>query len=144
MEMDEVKEWWNEHIQELFRDQRQDTLNLSTNDDGPTILKKSEVKCAMRRMNRGKAVGKDGIALGMILALREFSVNELTKLFNKIYDLGNIIECMCEPVVVTLPKVEGTLECKKHRNISKMSQVAKYFKILVHLFSSRDNYINYL
>ena len=39
MEMDEVKERWNEYIQELFRDQRPETLNLSTNDDCPTLLK---------------------------------------------------------------------------------------------------------
>ena len=124
MEMDEVKERWNEYIQELFRDQRPETLNLSTNDDGPTILK-SEVKCAMRSMKKGKAVGEDGVALEMILALGEFGVNELTKLFNKIYASGNIIKCMCESIFITLPKVEGTLECKKHRTISIMSQVTK-------------------
>ena len=32
---------------------------------------------------------------------------------------------MCESVFVTLPKVEGTLECKKHRMISIMSHVTK-------------------
>ena len=65
------------------------------------------------------------MALEMILTLGEFGVNELTKLFNKIYASGNIIECMCESIFITLPKVEGTLECKKHRTISIMSQVTK-------------------
>ena len=124
MEMDEVKERLKVYIQELFRDQIPDTLNLSTNDDG-TIILKSVVNCAMRSMKKGKAVGNDGEALEMISALRVFGVNELTKLFNKIYASGNIIEYMCESVFNTLPKVEGTLECKDHRTISIMSQVTK-------------------
>ena len=124
MEMEEVKDRWNEYIRELFQDQRPETVTLSTNDDGPTILK-SEVECAMRGMKKGKAVGEDGVALEMILTLGEFGVIELTKLFNKIYTSGNVVECMCESVFVTLPKVEGTLECKKHRTISIMSQVTK-------------------
>ena len=119
-----MKDRWNEYVRELFRDQRPETLNLLTNDEGPTILK-SEIECAMRSMKKGKAVGEDGIALEMILALGEFGVIELTKLFNKIYASGNVIECMCESVFITLPKVEGTLECKKHRTISIISQVTK-------------------
>ena len=124
MEMDEVKGRWNEYIRELFGDQRPETLNLLSNDDGPIILK-HEVECALGSMKKGKAVGEDGVALEMILALGEFGVDELTKLFNKIYASGKIIECMSESVFIALPKVEGTLECKKHRTISIMSQVTK-------------------
>ena len=89
--MDEVKERWNEYIQELFWDQRPGTLILSTNDDGLTILK-IEIRFAMRSMKKGKAVGDSSVAQKMILALEEFCVNELTKLFNENNASGNNIE----------------------------------------------------
>ena len=54
-----------------------------------------------------------------------FWVIELTKLFNKKYALGNIIECMCHSVFIILPKAEGTMECKNQRIIIIMSQVTK-------------------
>ena len=41
------------------------------------------------------------------------------------YDDGNIVKSLCESVFVTIPKVEGTLECSKHRTISIMSQITK-------------------
>ena len=46
----------------------------------------------MRSMKKVKAVGEDGVVLEMLLALGEFGVIELTKLFNKTCASGNIIE----------------------------------------------------
>ena len=89
MEMDKVKERWNDYMQQLFRDQKPETLNLSPKDDGPTILK-NEVKCAMRSMKKGKAVGEAGAGQEMILAMGEFSVNGQTNNFKKIYASGII------------------------------------------------------
>ena len=76
-------------------------------------------------MKKGKAVGGDGIALEMLGSMGEFGIRELTKLFNKMYDSGNVISSLCESLFVAIPKVEGTLECSKHRTISIMSQVTK-------------------
>ena len=41
---------------------------------------------------------------------------------------------MCESIFVAIPKVEGTLECSKHRTISVMSQITK---ILLRVILSR-------
>ena len=76
-------------------------------------------------MKKGKAVEEDGVALEMILALGDFGIDQLTTLFNRIYSTGNFVKCMCESVFIALPKVEGTLECAKHRTISIISQVTK-------------------
>ena len=124
MEIEDVKERWSEYIEDLFRDQRPDSLNLSLNDEGPGIMNE-EVRLAVKSMKKGKAVGEDGVALEMIIALGDFGIEELTKLFNRIYNTGNFVKCMCESVFIALPKVEGTLECGKHRTISIISQVTK-------------------
>ena len=112
-------------MRELFEDQSPETLNLSTNADGPTILK-SEIECSMRSMKKMNDVGEDGVKLEMILVLGEFGAIELTKLFKNIYASDNFIECMCESIFITLPKVEGILEYMKHRIISIMSKVTKF------------------
>ena len=52
-------------------------------------------------------------------------VPELNKVFNKMYDTDNVISSLCDSIFVALPKVEGTLDCSKHRTISIKSQVTK-------------------
>ena len=85
--IEEVKARWDEYICELFADDRPDFVNFELDTEGPTILQQ-EVRYAMESMKKGKAVGGDDIALEMLLALGDFGVRELTKLFNKIYDTG--------------------------------------------------------
>ena len=124
MEEEEVKARWDEYIGELFLDDRPDILNLNLEEEGPIILQQ-EVRSAIESMKKGKAVGEDGIALEMIIAMGDYGRKELAKLFNKIYETGNVISSLCESIFVALPKVEGTLDCSKHRTISIMSQVTK-------------------
>ena len=124
MEEEEVKERWSEYIGELFLDQRPDSMNIQYNNEGPEILQQ-EVRAAIESMKKGKAVGSDDIAIEMIQALGVFAIKELTGLFSKMYENGNIIKSLCESIFITIPKVEGTLECSKHRTISIMSQITK-------------------
>ena len=125
MEIEEVKLRWNEYVGELYNDERPEVSEIRIeNDEGPTILKE-EVVCAMRSMKSGKAVGGDGISVEILQALGDFAIDHLTSLFQKIYETGNIVESMCDSVFIALPKVEGTLECSKHRTLSIMSQVTK-------------------
>ena len=125
MEIEDVKLRWSEYVGELYDDERPEAREISIeNNEGPTILKE-EVRCAMASMKSGKAVGGDGIAIEVLQALGDFAIDQLTSLFQKIYETGNIVDSMCESVFVALPKVEGTLECNKHRTLSIMSQITK-------------------
>ena len=58
-------ERWDEYISQLFRDNRQENINIPYNGEGPPILKE-EVEVAMNKMKFGKGVGNDGIALEML------------------------------------------------------------------------------
>ena len=79
----------------------------------------------MNKMKFGKAVGIDGIALEMLKALGNFAVEKITTLANKIYESGELTSHMSKSVFIAIPKVQGTLECEKHRTINIMSQVTK-------------------
>ena len=125
MEIEDVKRRWSEYVGELYNDVTPEMSEIVIeNNEGPTILRE-EVRCAMESMKSGKAVGGDGVAVEMLHALGDFAVEQLTSLFQKIYETGNIVDSMCESVFVALPKIEGTLECSKHRTLSIMSQITK-------------------
>src|SRR5215469_11545445 len=79
----------------------------------------------MNIMKFGKAVGNDGIALEMLKALGNFAVEKIIILANKIYESGELASQISKSVFIAISKVQGTLECEKHRTISIMSQVTK-------------------
>ena len=125
MDIEEVKARWNEYVSELYHDDRPEENDIEiVNDEGPEIMR-SEVEAAIKEMKAGKAVGGDGVAAEALQALGDFAIDQLTSLFQQIYQSGNIIDEMCDSVFVALPKVEGTLECSKHRTLSIMSQITK-------------------
>src|SRR5215469_15342755 len=130
MGKEEVVERWDEYISELFRDNRQENINIQYNREGPPILKE-EVEDAMNKMKFGKAVGNDSIALEMLKVLGNFAVKKITTLANKIYEFGKLTSQMSKSVFITISKVQGTLECEKHRTISIMSQVTKILLMVV-------------
>src|SRR5215469_14947789 len=124
MVKEEVMGRWDEYISELFRDNRQENINIQYNGEGPPILKE-EVEDAMNKMKFGKAVGNDGIAIEMLKALGNFAVEKITTLANKIYESVELTSHMSKSVFIAIPKAQGTLECEKHRTISIMSKVTK-------------------
>ena len=125
MDIEDVKTRWNEYVSELYHDVRPEENDIEiVNDEGPEIMR-SEVEAAIKEMKAGKAVGGDGVAAEALQALGDFAIDQLTSLFQQIYQSGNIIDEMCDSVFVALPKVEGTLECSKHRTLSIMSQITK-------------------
>ena len=125
MDVEEVKSRWSEYIAELFFDERPDSSEIRIDDDEGPMIMKDEVKAAIASMKTGKAVGEDGIDVEVIQALGDFGVDQLTSLFQKMYETGYVVESLCESVFIALPKVEGTLDCSRHRTLSIMSQITK-------------------
>ena len=63
----------------------------------------------------------------VLQALADFACDQLTSIFQIIYESGNMTDRMCDSVFVALSKVEGALECSKHRTLSIMSQNTRIF-----------------
>ena len=91
---------YSEYIGELFLDQRPESINIQFNNEGPVIVQQ-EVRAAIESIKKGKGVGKDEISIEMIQAIRDFAIKELTGLFNKMYDNGNILKSLYESIFVT-------------------------------------------
>ena len=69
----------------------------------------------------------------MIEAPGEVAINKVVALANKIYESGEISEMIKKTEFIVISRKEGAIECKKHRTISIMSQVAKIVLKLVGL-----------
>ena len=63
----------------------------------------------------------------------EAGITEITNLSNMMYK-GGCFSKMNTSVLITLPKVSGTTECEKHRNIRLMSHVSKLVLCVIYIY----------
>ena len=74
-----------------------------------------------------KPPGPDGITTEMLVAVGEVGILELTELSNMIHNQGSFPSELNKSIIITLPKVNGTIKCEKHRTISLMSHVTSWY-----------------
>ena len=79
----------------------------------------------MKKIKKGKALGPDSINIELLEAVEEFGVDQITKIFNNIYETGQIPEDLSKSIFIALPKKAGAIECELHRTISLMSHLTK-------------------
>ena len=96
MEMEDILKRWTEYIKELYEDE-QEVINLEVDEQGPENMKE-EIRAAMNKMKKGKAIGKGGIAVEMLEALGEKGIESIKDIANKIYNTGILPEQMIEVV----------------------------------------------
>ena len=123
---------WNEYIQELYSNDRQEP-QPENNNDGPPIIR-AEVNEAIRQMKNNKSPGPDKITKEELEALDETGIDTVVKLLNDIYNTGYIPEELRRSIFIALPKKPGAVECEEHRTISLMSHV---LKILLRIIMKR-------
>ena len=132
-DQDQIRRRWKEYIRELYADDTKEKKPVIRKDMKRRKIDEGEIKIAMSKMKRGKAVGNDQIAYEMIEALAEFGVSKITEIANYIYDSKERPRQMLESVFIPVPKKPGTPECKEHRTISLMSHVTKIvLRVLLH------------
>ena len=84
-------------------------------------ITRREVEHALRGMPEKKSPGPDGITTEMLEAAGEIGILELTELSNMIHNQGSFPNELNKSIFITLPKVNRTIKCEKHRTISLMS-----------------------
>ena len=124
-DQDQIKRRWTEYIRELYAADTKEKKPVIRKDMNSRKIDEGEIKIAMSKMKRRKAVGNDQIAYEMIEVLDEFMVSKITEIANYIYDSVESQRQMLEPVFIPLPKKPGTTQSKEHRTISLMSHVTK-------------------
>ena len=117
-ETEDIRKRWEEYIAVLFHDDREenDDVKAVLHGSGPSILKE-EVQWALKNSKTEKA-SLDKVVVEMPIALQEDGVDLMWKLFNKIYETGQIPTEMLKSVFIAIPKKPNTLECENHRAIS--------------------------
>ena len=124
MEKDEILSCWSEYIGELYNDGNSgDMPDIAAEIESP--ITRREVEHALRGMREKKSPGPDGITTVMLVAAGEVGILELTELSNMIHNQGSFQSELNKSIFITLPKVNGTIKCEKHRTISLMSHVTK-------------------
>ena len=125
MEKDEILSRWSEYIGELYNDDnRGDMPDIVAEVESP--ITRREVEHALRGMPEKKSPGPDGITTEMRLAAGEVGILELIELSNMIHNQGSFLSEHNKSIFITLPKVNGTIKCEKHRTISLMSPSPHY------------------
>ena len=72
-----------------------------------------------------KSPGPDDIVTEMLVAAGDMGIAELTKLSNMMYIQGGFPSELNNYIFITMPKVNGSTKCEKHRTISLMSHITK-------------------
>ena len=113
-ESEDIRKRSEEYRASLFHGDREenDDIGVISYESGPSILK--GVQLALQNSKTGKAGGPDDVVVEMLIALQENGVDLLWKLFNKIYEIGQIPpELVCfhryPPKNLTLWNVKTTV-----------------------------------
>ena len=124
MEKDEILSRGSEYIGELYNDDnRGDMPDIAAEVESP--ITQREVEHALRGMPEKISPGPDGITTEMLVAAGEVGLLELTELSNMIHNQGSFPSQLNKYIFITLPKVNGTIKCEKHRTTGVMSHVTK-------------------
>lgn len=71
----------------------------------------------------------------MLEALDELGIKITTEIANKVYSTGELTDQMCQSVFITIPKIQGTLESKKHRTSKITNHLT--LKIILRVIANR-------
>ncbi|KAE8668068.1 Armadillo repeat-containing protein LFR [Hibiscus syriacus] len=100
--------------------------HTTTNDCPTSRIGFEEVKMALRKMGRDKAVGPDQIPITVRLALGEEGVKWLTNMFNIILETAKMPEEWRESTVIPIYKNKGDPQrCGNYRGIKLLSHTMK-------------------
>ncbi|KAE8676336.1 General transcription factor IIE subunit 1 isoform 3 [Hibiscus syriacus] len=138
----DIKRGWGNYFLGLFNDGaspcRENTIDGSadhhtTANDFPTSrIEIEEVKMALRKMGRDKAVGPDQIPITVWLALGEDGVKWLTNIFNIILETAKMPEEWRESTVIPIYKNKGDPQrCGNYRGIKLLSYTMKLWERVI-------------
>ncbi|KAE8675269.1 HAD-superfamily hydrolase, subfamily IG, 5'-nucleotidase isoform 2 [Hibiscus syriacus] len=138
----DIKRVWGSYFFDLFNDGaspcRDSTVDGSADhhtmaNDCPTSrIRFEEVKMALRKMGRDKAVGPDQIPITVWLALGEEGVKWLTNIFNIILETSMMPEEWRESTVIPIYKNKGDPQrCGNYRGIKLLSHTMKLWEMVI-------------
>ncbi|RJG15641.1 hypothetical protein D4A39_16580, partial [Alcanivorax profundi] len=130
-----VMERWKEYYdEEVNKENDRESRVVEANKVEKEVerISKGEVRRALKRMKRGKAVGPDDIPVEVWKCLGEMAVEFLTRLFNKVLESERMPEEWRRSVLVPIFKNKGDVQnCGNYRGIKLMSHTMKLWERVV-------------
>ena len=123
---------WKEHFQKLMneennRDPR--TEEAEVVNEEVNCVSREEVKNALRRMKKGKAVGPDELPVEVWKCMGKMGINVLTRLFNRLLMSERMPEEWRRSVLIPIYKNKGDTQCSEnYRGIKLMSHTMKIWE----------------
>lgn len=130
----DIMKTWKNYVENLFTSNRNDVHITREGETGPSILK-SEVKDSILALKNNKTPGPDNVhceILKILCKTDEIFLNNLTELFNNIYDSGQFPEDWLQSTFIAIPKKPNAKLCDQHRLISLINHVTKSFTKIIH------------
>ena len=123
---------WTEYINELFKDNRAEQMEIEVEDDMVLKILKEEIKSALKNSKNGKAVGPDQIPVESLKCINDETLDIIVDLFNTVYKTGNIPKQWLLSTFCAIPKNTNAKDCSEHRTISLISHILKLFLKIIH------------
>ena len=131
---DDIKSRWKEYFENLLNEENP----RSVRGDGVPVerqvprISRREVRRALGRMKKGKAVGPDGIPVEVWRCLGEEGIDILWDLFNKIYQQEKIPEGWRNSLLLPIYKEKGDIQdCGNYRGIKLMPHTMKIYERVI-------------
>ncbi|XP_023212405.1 uncharacterized protein LOC111615228 [Centruroides sculpturatus] len=118
---------WNEYLTKLYKTEDNMECQLEEeydNDETPKFLE-DEVEVALKKLKNGKAPGIDGLQGKLLNSMGSEGRKIMSHVLNKILAGEQLPTDFINLIFIPIPKIEGTLECDKHRIISLISHISK-------------------
>ena len=126
---------WKEYFEKLMneennRDPR--TEEAEVVNEEVNCVSREEVKNALRRMKKGKAVGPDELPVEVWECMREMGIKFLTRLFNRLLMGERMPEEWKRSVLIPIYKNKGDAQCcGNYRGIKLMSHTMKVWERII-------------
>ncbi|KAK3559121.1 hypothetical protein QTP86_005039 [Hemibagrus guttatus] len=130
-----VQRRWKEYFEELMNEENEREKRVegvNSVEQKVDMIRKDEVRKALKRMKSGKAVGPDDIPVEVWKCLGEAGVEFLISLFNRVLESERMPEEWRRSVLVPIFKNKGDMQsCSNYRGIKLMSHTMKLWERVV-------------
>ena len=126
---------WKEYFEKLMNEEN----NRESRTEEPEVVNeevncvnREEVKNAVRRMKKGKAVGPDELPIEVWMCMGKMGIKFLTRLFNRLLMGERMPEEWRRSVLIPIYRNKGDAQCcGNYRGIKLMSHTIKVWEIIV-------------
>ncbi|KAL4141626.1 hypothetical protein QTP88_004234 [Uroleucon formosanum] len=125
LDNDKIVTRWKQHLEALYQEGEAASLNNNNNPMQGEVILRDEFNRTLKLMKTGKATGTDDIAMELIQNASTELQDELFKLVNDIYTIGEIPKDFKESIIIPIPKKATADKCNEFRTKSVMAHAAK-------------------